>query len=217
MTKAYYYLPGDQKHKDDLSALYRVDQAGELGAVQIYTGQLRGVQNPSAELTATLTEMKGHEEEHFTEFNRLIASNQTRPSLLHPLWRRLGFAIGFLTARSGIPSAMSLTVAVEDEINEHYLEQLKHLPSPTNISPSDHLPQKAETIADDSKTKAKKPSTAPSPTQSLADKIEQFRQEELLHRDTALEQGAKEMRFYKVFYPVVRGLSRLAINVAKKI
>ncbi|MDI9314379.1 MAG: demethoxyubiquinone hydroxylase family protein [Hydrotalea sp.] len=178
-----FYLPGDRKNKHDLSPLYRVDQAGELGAVQIYSGQMRGVKNPNANTRALLAEMKEHEEEHFGEFNRLISTHQTRPSFFYPIWKRLGFAVGFLTARSGIPSAMSLTVAVEDEINEHYLEQLATL----------------------------------DPASPLWQKIEKFRQDELLHRDTALEQGAKEMKFYQTFYPLVRRVSRLAINIAKKI
>ena len=178
-----FYLPGDRKNKNDLSGLYRVDQAGELGAVQIYSGQLRGLKNKAENTRALLAEMQEHEEEHFAEFNHLISAHQTRPSFLYPLWKRLGFAIGFLTARSGVPSAMSLTVAVEDEINDHYLEQLALL---------------------DAKT-------------PLWQKIEKFRQDELLHRDTALEQGAQDMKFYQTFYPLVRRLSRLAINIAKKI
>lgn len=182
-----FYLPGDRKHKNDMAPLYRVDQSGELGAVQIYSGQLRGVKNPTPAMKEILSEMKEHEEEHFAEFNHLISTHKTRPSLFHPLWRRLGFTIGYLTARSGIPSAMSLTVAVEDEINEHYLEQLATL------------------------------DTTQPETKLLAEKIEKFRQDELLHRDTALEQGAQDMKFYKTFYPLVRRFSRLAITIAKRI
>ncbi|MGI9461379.1 MAG: demethoxyubiquinone hydroxylase family protein [Alphaproteobacteria bacterium] len=178
-----FYLPGDQKDRNDMATLYRVNQAGELGAVEIYRGQLHGIKNPNPETTSILSEMQQHEEEHFAEFNQLISNQQTRPSLFHPIWKKLGFAIGFLTARSGIPSAMSLTVAIEDEINEHYLEQLARL----------------------------------DPTSPLAKKIEKFRLDELEHRDTAIEQGAKDMKFYKTFYPMVRRLSRLAINIAKKL
>lgn len=176
-----YYLPAERLYRSDLSALYRVNQAGELGAVTIYAGQGRALRHDLA-TASELKHMGEQEQKHFQEFNRLIAQYQTRPSFFYPLWRRLGYAIGFTTAKFGKATAMGLTVGVEDEINEHYLEQLAKLER----------------------------------NSQLYQKIEEFRLEELEHRDLALDAGAKTMPLYQPFYQAVRRFARLAINIAKR-
>jgi 3-demethoxyubiquinol 3-hydroxylase len=47
-------------------------------------------------------------------------------------------------------------------------------------------------------------------------KIEQFRQEEMAHHDTSLEQGAEQAVAYTPLYHAIRGVTKLAIAASKR-
>ena len=99
----------------------RVDHAGEYGAAQIYAGQLAVLgRTRHAE---TLEHMRAQEQRHLDTFSALIASRRVRPTLLLPLWRLAGFALGAATAALGPRAAMACTVAVEETIDAHYATQ----------------------------------------------------------------------------------------------
>jgi len=117
------YLPGDTAAGVD--AMIRVDHAGEFGAVRIYEGQL-SVLAPGPDRDAVL-EMAAQEKRHLETFETLIVERRVRPTLLSPLWRVAGFALGSLTARMGPRAAMACTVAVEEVIDGHYREQAARL------------------------------------------------------------------------------------------
>ncbi len=51
----------------------------------------------------------------------------------------------------------------------------------------------------------------------LAAELEQFRQEELAHRDLAIEEGAREAPGYGLLSAVVRGGCRAAIKISEKL
>src|SRR5579859_5971489 len=92
--------PGRDAPAARLAEILRVDHAGELGAVHIYRGQ-RAVLNraPGKDRIAfQLQEMEGHEAEHLAAFDRLLTERQVRPTLMAPLWRLAGFALGAGTA-----------------------------------------------------------------------------------------------------------------------
>ncbi|MFN3076628.1 MAG: demethoxyubiquinone hydroxylase family protein [Alphaproteobacteria bacterium] len=112
---------GDPPVKAILDRMIRVDHAGEYGAVHIYRGQLAILGR--REVGATLRQMESQEQEHLDTFNRLVIARRVRPSALQPLWGALGFALGVGTALLGEKTAMACTVAVEEVIEEHYLEQ----------------------------------------------------------------------------------------------
>ena len=99
------YLPGDPEPAVD--AMIRVDHAGEFGAVRIYEGQL-AVLSPGPARDA-VAEMAEQEKRHHETFDRLIAERRVRPTLLTPLWRVAGFALGAMTARMGPRAAMACT------------------------------------------------------------------------------------------------------------
>jgi ubiquinone biosynthesis monooxygenase Coq7 len=103
-----------------------VDQAGEYGATRIYAGQLAalGEQQKAAHLVAG---MAAQEERHLSHFNRLLAERGVRPTLIQPFWNVAGHALGAVTALMSPGAAMACTAAVEDEIDEHYEEQLRAL------------------------------------------------------------------------------------------
>ncbi len=51
----------------------------------------------------------------------------------------------------------------------------------------------------------------------LYDLVTKCREEELEHRDTGLEHGAEQAMAYPLLYKAIRGLSEIAIRVAKKV
>jgi ubiquinone biosynthesis monooxygenase Coq7 len=174
------YLPGDPVPA--VEAMIRVDHAGEYGAVRIYEGQL-AVLPPGGARDAVL-EMAAQEGRHLETFEKLIVERQVRPTILSPLWRVAGFALGAATARMGPRAAMACTVAVEEVIDEHYREQAERLGAVES---------------------------------ELKSTIEEFRAEELEHRDTALDHGAERAVGYLVLSALVKSGSRMAIWLSTRI
>lgn len=118
-------LPGDLDRKQMVDRILRVDQAGELGAVRIYRGQLAVLGKGKA--APVIRRMAEQEKTHLETFNRLIGERRVRPTLLSPLWHVAGFALGAGTALLGEKAAMACTVAVEETIDEHYARQAEAL------------------------------------------------------------------------------------------
>lgn len=109
--------------------MIRVDHAGEFGALRIYEGQLAvlgGTRSPSEDVRA-IRRMAAQEQKHFDTFDRMVKERAVRPTVLEPVWRVAGFALGAATALMGEKAAMACTVAVEDVIDEHYARQIERL------------------------------------------------------------------------------------------
>ena len=118
------WRPGDRR--PDSASMLRVNQAGEYGATRIYAGQLAVLRgnSPASKLIAR---MNGQEQRHLARFNQLMAERRVRPTVLQPLWRSAGFALGAATALMSEQAAMACTDAVETEIDRHYRHQLEEL------------------------------------------------------------------------------------------
>ena len=114
------WRPGDAR--PDVASMLRVDQAGEYGATRIYAGQLAvfGDRHPASRLIAR---MAAQEQRHLAHFDAMLAERGVRPTLLQPLWRVAGHALGAATALMSPQAAMACTAAVEDEIDRHYSDQ----------------------------------------------------------------------------------------------
>ena len=112
-----------------MAEILRVDHAGELGAVHIYRGQRAVLDGAKGKhrTAAQLAEMEGHEAEHLARFDALLNERQVRPTLLAPVWRAAGFAVGAGTALLGEKAAHACTEAVETVIEEHYAGQVAEL------------------------------------------------------------------------------------------
>lgn len=118
-------LPGELSHDALVDRIIRVDHAGEFGAQRIYEGQLAVLgRRPSAK---TIRHMKEQEDRHLAAFEALIRQRRARPTVLHPLWRVAGFALGAGTALLGEKAAMACTIAVEEVIDDHYRRQAEAL------------------------------------------------------------------------------------------
>ena len=121
--------PGRGAGAARLAEILRVDHAGELGAVHIYRGQ-RAVLGEAAgreRISGQLSEMESHEAEHLARFDRLLTEHRVRPTLMTPVWRLAGFALGAGTALLGERAAHACTEAVETVIEEHYAGQIAEL------------------------------------------------------------------------------------------
>jgi ubiquinone biosynthesis monooxygenase Coq7 len=171
--------------RERLAEILRVDHAGELGAVHIYRGQ-RAVFDRSdrSGIAGQLAEMEAHEAAHLARFDRLLTERQVRPTLLAPVWRAAGFALGAGTALLGEKAAHACTEAVETVIGEHYAGQVAEL-------------------------ERREP--------ELAAELAQFRDEELAHRDAAIEGGARDAPGYALLSAVIRTGCRAAIRISEKL
>ena len=118
-----------------LAEIIRVNHAGEMGAKVIYQGQITAFrlknQLPQVKLTE---EMLKQEEQHFDYFNQQMIVKQIRPTIMQPIWKVGGFALGFATAFISAKAAMACTVAVEEVIDKHYQQQLNYLQNSSNNS-----------------------------------------------------------------------------------
>ncbi len=175
-------LPGDRRGKAGIGRMIRVDQAGELGAAEIYRGQLAVLKDrPCA---SVLREMAAQEDAHLDTFDKMVVERGVRPSALSPIWRMAGFTLGAGSALLGERAAMATTVAVEEVIEGHYQDQLDEL--------GEDEPELQSVIAE-------------------------FREDELAHRDIALENGAEEAPAYQILSQSVKAGTRLAIWLAERI
>jgi ubiquinone biosynthesis monooxygenase Coq7 len=115
--------------KDEITAMIRVDHAGEKGAVRIYQGQLAvfAADKSKSKTVAAIRHMAKQEEEHLRAFDALINERRVRPTALEPVWRVASFALGAATALMGEKAAMACTVAVEEVIDRHYAGQIERL------------------------------------------------------------------------------------------
>lgn len=178
--------PGRGATKARLAEILRVDHAGELGAVHIYRGQqaVLGKARGHERVAAQLGEMEGHEAVHLARFDALLNEHKVRPTLLAPLWRAAGFALGAGTALLGDKAAHACTEAVETVIEGHYAAQIAEL--------ADRDPE-------------------------LAAELTKFRDEELAHRDIALDEGAKDAPGYPVLAALIRAGCKAAIRISEKV
>jgi ubiquinone biosynthesis monooxygenase Coq7 len=117
------WRPGDER--PDVPSMIRVDQAGEYGATRIYCGQLAVLGSNAA--SRPIARMQLQEERHLRTFDEMMVERGVRPTLLQPLWRVAGHALGVTTALMGPSAAMACTAAVETEIDRHYSDQLRAL------------------------------------------------------------------------------------------
>ena len=178
-----------------LKEMIRVDHAGEFGAKVIYDGQIAALKlKKDKESLAIVEHMKEQEVVHFDYFDKEIKKQKIRPTIMQPIWRVGGFAMGFVTALVDKRAAMACTTAVEETIDEHYQEQIELLEKEGGF------------LAKNQKKNVK----------DLKEKIEKFREEELEHRDTAYENNAADPCFGPVT-SLIKGATKFAISVSKKI
>ena len=186
--------------KKKIEEILRVDHAGEYGAVRIYHGQLKSfAKRNNFEILPIIEEMKQQEIQHLKFFNKALIEKEVVGTVFLPIWHVFGYGLGYMSAALGDDFAMTCTEAVEETINEHYLSQIEFLKNNNN----------------------------PSNEQSyvgLEEKLEQFRLEELQHKDHATNHNynsglnSKPIRkkLNKCFSTAVKIGCKIAISMSKK-
>jgi len=170
-----------------LEAALRVDQAGEVAANYIYEGQLAILRHDPA-TSALIQDMWAQERKHLAVMNKLQVQHQVRPTALWEVAKVAGFGLGAVTALMGKEAAMACTEAVETVIGEHYDDQLKDLQGYSH--PSIVL---------------------------LRDVIREFRDDELEHLDTAVENNSQRAPAHALLSSVVGMGCKVAIELCKRI
>ncbi len=179
-----------------IAQMIRVNHAGEFGAKVIYAGQIAALKIKKDQETLELVEhMKKQEDEHFDYFDDKIKKEKSRPTIMQPIWRISGFALGFITAFADKRAAMACTTAVEEVIDEHYQEQIKVLEKEENFL---SVEEKNKVI-------------------ELKNNIKKFRQEELEHRDIGYENKARDLNCFTPLTFTIKAATKFAIMVSKRV
>ena len=201
-TRSYVsVVPEEREKRKVVDEMLRVDQAGEAAAVQIYAGQM-WVLKGNKTAHETFRHMKEGEEKHLESVERLMSARRSRPSLLLPVWKAAGFALGAATALLGKNAAMACTVAVETAISEHYNSQIREMLKrglTAEAKPSASEDDKSSSDA------------------ALLRMMSKHRDEELEHHDNALTMGAENAPFYKTLTGGIKAGCAAAIVVAKRV
>lgn len=143
-----------------------------------------------AKLKPMLQEMLDQEKKHIAVMDKLQVQHRVRPTILTEVARVAGFGLGAATALMGKEAAMACTEAVETVIGEHYDDQLKEMES----LPSDH------------------PSVP-----LLRDVIREFRDDELEHLDTAVQNDAQRAPAHALLSAIVGTGCKVAIELCKRV
>ncbi|KAJ9156458.1 hypothetical protein NKR23_g875 [Pleurostoma richardsiae] len=190
--------PLTQAQRDYLSSALRVNQAGELAAVLIYTYQSPPILASHPHLRPLMKHMLDQEVGHFTTFNALIARHRVRPTALYPLWQVMASGLGWVTGVMGREAAMACTEAVETEIGGHYNEQIRHL-----LEMVSQWEAEGYEVGEELST--------------LIGTLRRIRDEELEHLDHALENDAKKAEPHWLLTGVIRAGCKGAIFLSERV
>ena len=110
-----------------------------------------------------------------------------------PIWRVAGWGLGAVTAAMGKEAAMACTSVVETVIGEHYDNQVRNL-------------MELEKKYPDGKE-----------LNHLTEIVRQFRDDELEHRDIAIDRDAEKAIGYPVLETIIGGGCKAAIWISERI
>lgn len=202
--------------KNKIDEIIRVNHAGEYGANLIYRGQIFALKIKGDLKTLKIVEkMKQQELNHLNYFEKQIITHNVRPTIMQPIWKIGGFALGFLTAIIDKKSAMTCTTAVEEVIDQHYQSQISEIQEikennsqilNTKKTNYNHINDQDQCLLNNAKD-----------LDELHDNINKFRLEEIEHRDIGYDHNAKDFIFHKPLDMIVKFTTKLAINLSKKI
>ncbi|KAF2642773.1 COQ7-domain-containing protein [Massarina eburnea CBS 473.64] len=190
--------PLTEEQRDFLDSALRVNQAGELAAVLIYSAQTPPLLRAHPHLKPLMKHMHDQEAGHFSYFNHLLAKHRIRPTAMYPVWHAAATVLGWGTAVMGREAAMACTEAVETEIGSHYNEQVRVL-----VDWVDKMEARGESLGEELIV--------------LIQELRRIRDEELEHLDHAVENDSKEARPYELLTNVIRGGCRTAIWISEKV
>jgi len=177
------------RQREALASAIRVDQAGELAADAIYRGQLF-VLGRDLQVGPVIQTMWEQEKKHLKVMNQLQTQHRVRPTALWQVAQVTGWGLGAVTALMGKEAAMACTEAVETAIGEHYSDQLKEFQDFPQDHPSIPL---------------------------LRQVIEEFRDDELEHLDTAVDHDSQKAPGHALLTAVIQKGCEIAIEACKRV
>ncbi|RDB24001.1 5-demethoxyubiquinone hydroxylase, mitochondrial [Hypsizygus marmoreus] len=175
--------------RNALDAALRIDQAGEIAANWIYHGQ-HFVLGRDPHTGPLIQEMWDQEKKHLLVMDKLQLQHRIRPTILTEVAKVAGFGLGAVTALMGKEAAMACTEAVETVIGEHYDDQLREMESLPHDHPSVPL---------------------------LKDVVREFRDDELEHLDTAVENYSQRAPAHALLSSVIGAGCKVAIELCKRV
>lgn len=107
-----------------IARIVRVNQAGEYGAIRIYTAQIAVSKKLYPDIAPALADMLEHEKKHCALFFAAMPVRQSRPCRIMSLWSWGGWLLGFSTALMGRQAIWLCTAAVEAAVHRHLDDQM---------------------------------------------------------------------------------------------
>ncbi|MES2215054.1 MAG: demethoxyubiquinone hydroxylase family protein [Pseudomonadota bacterium] len=175
-----------------IRSIIKVDHAGEYGAVRIYKGQIDATKicNSSRSNNSDTNKLLTHmlaEEERHLAF---FASKIIQRKATPTIFLPLWHAAGY-----ALGFITSLCGAKTAMLCTQAVEEVIDEHYSSQIQDLKHLKEEM----------------------ALADKIEEFRLEELKHKEIAISQGSLNSPLYHIFYNTIKAMCKLAIGLSKRI
>lgn len=189
MPKPYYPLD-----KSLINSMIRVNHAGEFAAKKIYQGQIAA--SKSSADKKLFQQMLEQEAEHLAYFEQLLQAGKSRPTLLIPIWRHLGYLLGLISQKLGTNTAMLVTEKIEETIIKHYQEQIELLRR-DNLSFEQQIAANSAFLAE------------------FLTKLEKFKADEAEHLHIAVENDSANSILPELIGYIVQRTCIIAINLSK--
>lgn len=180
-------LPGEGTVEDTVEAMIRVDQAGEYGAARIYAGQLAVLEANPATEPETIAAIREMADQEQKHLDTFNEMVAARRVRPTAL-QPFWHVAGFALGAATAAMGPKAAMACTVAVEEVIDE---------------HYAEQAARLGDGEK--------------DLRDTIEEFRADELEHRNTALEHEAEQAPAYEALTAAVKGASRLAIWLSTRV
>lgn len=196
-------------------AAIRSDHAGETGAVWIYRSMQWFTRDPH--LRAMLEAHQSQEQIHLDAMKRILPW-RFRSRLL-PIWMVAGIVTGSIPALIGRRWVMATIAAVERFVDAHYLEQIEVLRAEAARSAVEAIHHSECVSKNQCGLQAAEALPVFGDYPDLLAMLEAFRQDELDHRDEALEELGNDepSTILRMWCQLVGQGSALAVRLAKVI
>jgi ubiquinone biosynthesis monooxygenase Coq7 len=172
--------------------MIRVNLAGENGAVDICNGQIATIK--SHIFRNELQQMLEQEQKHLLFFTNFAQRNKVRPTIMSPIWKIGAVVLGKVTGMMGEKFAAATISAIEEVIAKHYQKQLIEIERIIKTMSSGEIDML-----------------------ELQSAIEEFKNDELNHKQTALQIDFANNKIITLHYKMVKIITIAAVKISKAI
>ena len=117
----------DETHRRHAAGLMRINHAGEICAQALYAGQAATARSPGVK--AGMQKAADEEIDHLSWCRERLDEQQSRPSLLAPLWYAGSFAIGAAAGLAGDGWSLGFLRETENQVEAHLESHIARLPA----------------------------------------------------------------------------------------